>query len=301
MAITVVCRTDVSLTLEEYCNEVQHHVDFDDLDSIAASAPWIMALANNRGLVTQHLNGLVREELGTPGIFTGLSAQVLPLANRSGFSVRAMLWPSTADIASGRLFASNAYHLAHDHNFHFLTVPVFGPGYVTEIYEYDQASIVGTVGETVDLKFLERVDFGGAMAMLYRAGRDVHVQLPPKEFSITLNLVIHPRGPQSHSDQYFFDLETRRITGLPCEQASARRVSAVDMAGLLGDDNTRQLLADLSTDHLNQQTRLHAYSALLKLDSGRRAEHLERGIRDANAGIRRWARQQLERMGSAPH
>ncbi len=81
------------------------------------------------------------------------SAQVFPL-HRSprGFYLRANLWPSERDAAytaSGP--AAFSYGVPHDHNFSFLTTGYFGPGYVSDYYDYDAETVDGRLGEPLDL------------------------------------------------------------------------------------------------------------------------------------------------------
>ncbi len=142
-----------------------------------------------------------------------------------------------------------------------MTVNYLGPGYETEIYEYDFEKVEGYVGEAVDIRFLEKVRFGTGTAMLYRASRDVHVQYAPTELTITLNLmVVQPEVRMR--DQYYFDLATRTIAAYPPELAASSRAALLSLAGHLGNGNTAQLLSDLAAHHPCRRTRLTAFEAL---------------------------------------
>jgi hypothetical protein len=143
------------------------------------------------------------------------SAQVVMLHGRgSNFSVRANLWPALKDSIvrhSGQ--DPFFYGVPHDHNFSFLTVGYLGPGYWSDYYEYDYGNVVGYPGEDVDLKFIEKSRLEQGKVMLYRAHKDIHLQLPADEMSVSLNIV-----EASHSaavrDQYRFDLANRKIDGI---------------------------------------------------------------------------------------
>jgi len=50
---------------------------------------------------------------------------------------------------------------------------------------YATRELEGFVGEKIDFRFLERTLFGPGMVMLYRASRDVHIQYPPDDLSVT--------------------------------------------------------------------------------------------------------------------
>src|SRR3546814_8782480 len=81
------------------------------------------------------------------------------------------------------------YGKAHDHNFSFLTVGYMGPGYWSEYYEYDYANVAGYVGEKVNLRYIEKSKLDEGKVMLYRIHRDVHLQLPADEMSVSLNIM----------------------------------------------------------------------------------------------------------------
>ena len=255
-------KTDRIVSLDELIDHVQTHVDLRDVDSICSVAPLLRGLANDRQLVVSRLNRQVRE------LFRGEtipSAQVIFLGKGRDFFLRANIWPSLADLSSGRVYQDQfAYNLAHDHNYSFMTVGYHGPGYITELYEYDNSTVVGRVGETVELRFVQRVQFRAGMVMLYEAGRDVHTQLPPDEMSITLNLMISTPEVRLR-DQYFFDVQRGSLLDYPVESDGSRRVSMIRMAADVGDADTRQLLSDLASTHACRRTRLAAYEGLARL------------------------------------
>jgi hypothetical protein len=133
---------------------------------------------------------------------------------RHGFFLRANIWPSEQDAmfaASGA--HSFAYGTAHDHNFDFLTLGYFGPGYASDYYEYDYDAVAGVSGERAGLRFIERSVLDPGKLMLYRANVDVHSQLPPQSMSVSLNIMaIDPA--QAWRDQYAFDIEEDEIIGV---------------------------------------------------------------------------------------
>ena len=293
MALTLHCETEATIRLEEYLDRVETEVDLRDTDSLVASAPWLRALANDRSLVVNRLNRYVEES------FSGRdygSAQAIVLGRRKDFYVRANLWPSTRDVATARVYQDQfSYNLAHDHNFNFLTVNYLGPGYETDIYEYDYDQVVGYVGEPVEMRFLERVKFRQGMVMLYRASRDLHVQYPPDELTVTLNLLISV--PETRlREQYHFDLDRKTIAALPAELEASERVSFVSMAGGLGDANTAQLLDDLADRHPCRRTRIAAADALCRLVPGEAGRVWERATRDPAPLVRDRARQRLAEL-----
>jgi hypothetical protein len=296
MALTIPCNTTDALSLEEYLEYVRGRVNLHDLDSIAASAPKLRALANDRELVVRELNGRIENYLAKGAL---PSAQSLLLGKGNDFYVRAAIWPAISDMASGRAYQDQfAYNVAHDHNFTFMTVNYLGPGYETEIYEYDNSKVVGYVGESVDLRFLEKVRFGTGMVMLYRASHDVHVQYAPAELTITLNLMVAHQEVRIR-DQFFFDLTSRTIASFPPDLAATGRVSLVGLAGHVGDANTQQLLSDLSQKHPCRRTRLTAFEAWSRQKPEDAAAIWERAAADAAPLVTNAARQRLRKLERA--
>lgn len=295
MALTIPTSTTRAIGVEEYVDHVRAKVDLRDLDSLAASAPMLRALANDRELIIKELNRRIENYIAEGAL---PSAQALLLGRGDNFYVRAGIWPAIADMASGRAYQDQfAYNVAHDHNFTFLTVNYLGSGYETEIYEYDHDKVEGYVGETVDLRFLEKVRFGTGTVMLYRASRDVHVQYAPPELTITLNLMIaHP--DVRIRDQYFFDLQSRTITAYPPEHAASARVSLLNLAGYLGNADTPQLLGDLATRHPCRRTRLTAFDALSRQQPHEAASIWERAAADPAPLVANAARRRLREFES---
>jgi hypothetical protein len=296
MALTIPCNTNRVASVDEYLEHVSTKVDLRDMDSVAASAPMLRALANDRELVVRELNQRIENYLADGAI---PSAQALLLGRGNDFYVRAAIWPAISDMASGRTYQDQfAYNLAHDHNFSFLTVNYLGPGYETEIYEYDYERVEGYIGEPIDLRFLEKVRFGAGTVMLYRASRDVHVQYAPSELTITLNLMIaHP--DVRIRDQFFFDLTSRTIASYPPEIAASSRALLLNLAGFLGDGDTQQLLSDIATRHPCRRTRLGAFEAWSRQRSGDSASIWEKASADPAPLVANAARRRLREMEKA--
>jgi hypothetical protein len=259
MARTITCTNTRSLSIAEYVEYVRGRVDLHDVDSIAASAPMLRALANDRTLVVEKLNERIENFLIDGAI---PSAQALLLARDDDFYVRANIWPAIADMANGRAYQDQfAYNFAHDHNYTFMTVGYLGPGYETEIYEYDYDKVEGYVGEPVNLRFLEKAKFAPGMVMLYRASRDVHIQFAPEELTITLNLMVSLPEIRLR-DQYYFDVGKGVISSFPTQLHASGRASFVNLAGYVGNGDTQELLTDLASRHPCRRTRLNAFEAL---------------------------------------
>ncbi len=262
MALTLNCQTNKQVSVEEYLSYIESQTDLKDPDSVMASAHMLKGLANDRNLVVSRLNDYIEHSFNAPGL---ASAQSILLGRGKDFYVRANLWPSDKDVGAGRMYQDQfSYKVAHDHNFSFLTVGYHGPGYETDIYEYDYDAVEGYVGEKVEIRFLEKVRFSAGMAMYYRANKDLHIQHPPSDLTITLNLIIVPLQVRLR-EQYVFDLSTSTIASLPAEVEASQRVRFVALSAKLGDGNTAQLLQDLALTHPCRRTRLTAWESLCAL------------------------------------
>ncbi|MFC3102204.1 transposase [Altererythrobacter lauratis] len=188
---------------------------FDPLEeeSLLHAAHWLRRLGNNRDFLADIM--LVELKDGPDGQEDASSygAQVVMLSPfREDYFLRANFWPGPNDHvfrASGRTAFS--YEVPHDHNFHFLTVGYFGPGYASDYYEYDYEAVAGVIGEKAGLRFVERSTLDPGKLMHYRAHLDVHSQLPPESLSVSVN-IMHSGGAQGWLDQYGFDVEKDEIT-----------------------------------------------------------------------------------------
>ena len=203
------------LSLEEAIGRLDAEgFDPDDERSVQHGARILAGLAANRSFLGHLLIAQLAGK-GTDQDSTAYGPQAImlkPPAN--GYFLRANIWPARGDPAyqsSGA--ASFVYGLPHDHNFDFLTIGYFGPGYVSDYYEYDYASVSGEVGEAVDLRFIERSALSEGRVLHYRAHRDVHCQHPPESLSVSLNICA-ANPAQGWFDQYSFDLEKGEIAGI---------------------------------------------------------------------------------------
>lgn len=289
MALTIAVNNARVLSIEDYVEYVSEKVDLKDMDSLAESAPMLRALANDRSLVVRQLNDRIQEAVRAR---TDPSAQTLILGKGKGFYVRANIWPAMADLAARAYQDQTAYNLAHDHNFTFLTVCYAGPGYETEIYEYDYDKVDGFLGEPVDVRFLEKVRFSSGSVMLYRGSKDVHIQYAPAELTITLNLMVQSDAIR---DQYHFDLARRVITSGLDAQAAAR-TSLLAIAGQVGNETSVGLLQELALRHPCRRTRLAAFEAITRQEPSGAAQTWETACSDPSPFVAKTARQKLREL-----
>ncbi|HYD36300.1 MAG TPA: transposase [Allosphingosinicella sp.] len=252
--------------------------DPDDEAVIASFGPALGKLANNR----RFLGDLVVEELkrNCAGQVerNHYTAQVILLHAAPGFALRANFWPAAADsvvVNSG--IDPFFYGVPHDHNFSFLTVGYFGPGYWSDYYEYEYGDVTGFVGEPVALRFVERSRLESGKIMLYRRFRDVHSQLPPDSLSVSLNILAQS-DRSDFCDQYRFDLARREVAGLV---NTSSLEALVKLAVHLGGGNGRDLADSFASSHPSERIRFAAIEAQASVEPGldRRIALYERAAR----------------------
>ena len=243
------------------CTERLAERGFDpaDEDSLLAAANDLRQLGNDPDFLGDLLIEQLKRCGETDPEATAYGPQSLILARPSAqVFLRANIWPSPDEHA---LRASGTapfyFDVPHDHNFSFLTLGYFGPGYWSDYYEYDFEAVAGFAGEPVDLRFVERSRLDQGKLMLYRAHRDVHVQHPADAMSVSLN-VMHMAPHQGWFDQYRFDVDNKQIAAILSHGASE---VTLRLAVALGLDDARDLAAEFGRSHPSDRMRLAAWDA----------------------------------------
>ncbi|MGH6787386.1 MAG: transposase [Novosphingobium sp.] len=245
------------------CEDALAASGFDpgDEDSLLHAAGQLRRLGNDRGFLGDVLLEILaaRHREDEMQSSYGPQALVLTPPGRHDFFLRANLWPSPDEHmmrASGG--APFVYGLPHDHNFHFLTLGYFGPGYWSDYYEFDYEALAGYRGEPAGLRFVERSRLEPGKLMHYRAHRDVHAQLPADALSVSLN-VMHATGAQGWLDQYSFDTAAGTVSGILGHGASE---AFIRIAVGLGGAEAQDLAHRFARNHPSDRMRLHALDAL---------------------------------------
>ncbi|MGH6652012.1 MAG: transposase [Sphingopyxis sp.] len=266
-------------------------VDLDDEASLAHAATLLSGLARNRDFLADRVIAELKASFAGQLELSRYSAQVF-LLHRSprGHFLRANLWPAATDaVYASSGAAAFAYGLPHDHNFSFVTTGYWGPGYVSDHYEYDAEMADGRLGEPLNLRFVERSQLSEGRTMLYRAHRDIHSQLPPERLSISLNIM--EEGEHiPWRDQYIVDLEAGAIARRPTlTQAEMLLRCAVHLT-----DDGKDIAEQFARAHPVPRVRANAIAALAAAEEGAaRAAVLERGMADRDARVRDDCRRRL--------
>ncbi len=262
---------NTSISVAE-CSEILHASGFDPRDegSLLHAAWQLRRLGNDQAFLGDLLIDQLAARHRDEPQDSAYGPQAIMLSRPAGgdFFLRAAIWPSAQDhIVRASGDASFVYGLAHDHNFDFLTVGYFGPGYWSDYYEYDYEAVAGAAGEDVGLRFVERSRLEPGKLMHYRAHRDVHAQLPADSLSVSLN-VMHASGAQGWLDQYGFDVAEGRITRVLSNGASE---AFLRIAVGLGGDEAKDLATRFARHHPSDRMRIHALDALASVADGEEA------------------------------
>lgn len=259
-------------------------VDFAREDHVDYCADLLARLGRNRTFLADRVFAALKASFDDQLAANRYSAQVF-LLHRSGrrFFLRANLWPSASDYAyqsSGP--APFAYELPHDHNFNFLTTGYFGPGYISDYYEYDAESVEGYADEPLALTFVERSALGEGKVQLYRAHRDIHRQLPPESLSVSLN-IMEEGEYVPWRDQYIVDLDRRTIArSQTLTQTEMLLRCAVHFGG-----NGQDIADQIARAHPVPRVRAQALAAQAAAEDCRtaRVAVLERGLYDPSRRV----------------
>jgi hypothetical protein len=262
MPRVMVCEDPGVASLGE-CTEALLSSGFDphEEESLAHAALQLRRLGNNPDFLGDLIVAELAAGRGAEAPEQSYGPQVIMLSRPGDgdFFLRANIWPSGDEHMMRSSGAEPfVYHLPHDHNFDFLTLGYFGPGYWSDYYEYDYESVVGWRGEPVELRFVERTSLEQGKLMHYRAHLDVHSQMPADSLSVSLN-VMHTGGAQGWLDQYRFDVERGQVTAIISQGASEAFLRIA--VGLRGEE-ALDLAERFCRTHPSDRMRLAAWDAL---------------------------------------
>ena len=238
--------------------------DPHDEASLVETARLLRRLGNN----DHFLGDLIIDELArrhraaTYDDAYGPQSMVIARPPGANCFLRANIWPGRGDTvlqaSGGDAFA---YGMAHDHNFNFLTLGYFGPGYWSDHWEADYPAIIGYRGEPVTLRPIGRHRLAPGQIQLYRAHRDVHAQHPADSLSISLN-VMHTHGAQAWLDQYRYDTAKGEVAAVLSNGSSE---AFLRIAVGLGGAEAVDLAHRFAATHPSDRMRLHALDALASI------------------------------------
>lgn len=267
------------ISLEEFVDAAKG-INPDDEEEILTLAPQLHQLANNRSLLSNFIADGLKNVAGFQEN-NHYSAQTYILCDVTPRSfMRFAIWSPLGyftELEESRFFG---YDIAHDHNFSLLTAGIFGSGYTTSVYHLKEgSSIEGIIGETVQLTEPQMLQLSPGSVILYEAQKDIHVQHPPPDLSVSLNFMVDQRV--NCPRQHYYDVVRKKITG-HVESDKVTRGDLFKFATLLGDEECMGLMSEIARDHTCELTRIDAHMAI----GGAPAMMKERMLRDKSLLVR---------------
>jgi hypothetical protein len=249
------------LGLEEFVAAIEATVDFREPDSLCDAAGLLQRLAANPDFLGDWL--LAELQQRGDGFQAGnfYNYQSLVLRVTDDYLLRANFWLPEKGLR--RLSAHErlafGYDVAHNHNFHLLTAGHCGSGYETDLFHCPDPWREYEIGEAVLLEPRGRERLATGDMMFYRAYEDVHAQIAPETFSVSLNLMTH--SARAAVPQYVFDTAAGRIAARVDSPLDAR-VHVASLARLLLPDAAEAVLHDIARRDPSPRLRALARDAL---------------------------------------
>ena len=189
MPIKIKIQTKKILSLEDFCSIFENKI-LNKNFHICLMAEDLAALGRNR----RHLCELISHKLINLKASTNSTnlGHSLVLARGANYLIRLVTW----DLPQARNGIPSldedfySYGFIHNHNFDLLTVGILGPGYKTLNWRLDTPPQYLLPGEKILLSKSNDDTLGEGEILFYEKWRDVHAQMPPHEFSMSLNLII---------------------------------------------------------------------------------------------------------------
>ncbi|MGI3060640.1 hypothetical protein [Vibrio alginolyticus] len=247
--------------------------------SLIEMAPHLSRLSYNRSFLAELLtNELINHDhLQSENNYT---STVFIIKDSPKYIFRANIWRSLSQ--KEKLIDNFNYDVLHDHNFDILTVGYKGSGYVSETYEYVNDNTKNIIGDVVELTNKSTITLSQHKIALYRAKKDVHKQHPPKDFSISLNLI--PRNSLTNNPQFQIDEEEHKIIRYLHTSSTELMIKLIS---LIGDRSNRKSLDRIISNNSNPYHRALATIAISSLEDDINEETLNLLRQEKNEYITR--------------
>lgn len=280
-----------SISLDEFVEYAQNNINFDNEESIRSIEPYLRKLNNNKALLPEAICKELSISFDNFQPENTYQALGYILHKCEDFIVRAVCWlpenkrkfnDSTIDRGL-QLFSA-----PHDHDFSFMTIGHYGSGYYSDIYEYDQSLVLGEPGEAVKLVKCDFKQLEKDKTFYYRAGKDVHIQIPPDEMSISINFIIRKRAEQHYLDQFLFDIENEKIVR-PFENDTFRRAKSIELIAALSEGSAFKPLFKVKDSHDCRRTRIKIMQTLELLKPEMKQEIWQQALNDKDPVVKKAA------------
>ncbi|TNH42454.1 hypothetical protein [Photorhabdus luminescens] len=233
-------------------------------EEIEMASQWLVDFAANK----QEILDIICNQLVFPNQFqSGNDVQppTFILYSERRFAIRMVLWLPPGPQSAPAPFS---WLEPHDHNFDFLTTNFFGDGYTTRLYEYDYNSVDGAEGEEVAMNYFGEQMLSPGKVIFFFRSKDMHIQFPPPNLSVSINIIIQPRG--NGQRQYEFDLDRENNSGFQVARIKNGRFERFRAHKALfavlmkeGNERSRELLHTIASSHTREELRSIAFVSML--------------------------------------
>lgn len=252
-----------TVSLEEFVSRVKEKIDISNALSLTDLSEDIQALSNNKEFLIDIINrDLENYHKGFMQNMYSVQSCILHTFDHLPLTLRFNLWPTLPKDLRRRAMLAKvlSYFDCHDHNFSFLTCNYFGPGYVTDLYNYNSDGVHGYIGEKIPAKPLGTYTLNDETVITFISKSDFHVQYPPASLSSSINLMLTEKNGHL-IDQYYFDPKSSCITGYVGSESS-KRVNCIKYAKYIFNSRTKELLYKIAETSKCVRTKLTSLEVL---------------------------------------
>lgn len=273
------------INIKDFISIAKDKIKFNNIDSLLEIKDELLLLANNKSFFVDYLNNQLNENFGKFQVDNNYNEQSYLIFDSENFYIRVTYWPMSTNNSIINEYHNKvfSYNLAHDHNFSLLTAGYKGLGYGTKIWQYDYSKVTGYIGENIDMNYIGETNLSEKKAIFYEPSKDIHFQMPPKnEDSLAINVILKSYE-QFNKRQYDFDVDNKKIKNIIYGSAESK-FGILKLASIYGDDNTIELLKNISKKHKIAQVRQEAIINLVDLDKN--SNHYEIGLSDKDISVK---------------
>jgi hypothetical protein len=255
------------MALEEYASFIDNNLDPEDDESLLSSRSieQFRRLLRDKEMVVKALNRELARLPRTLNVGSDFVSSALILHNSPKFIVRALFWTPREmdDVAFALEKRFQWYDQAHNHRASFLTGGYRGRSYETVIYRFDGDEIKSVPGDRAGLTHVATLKMADGRITYYEAIRDVHVQHPAEQPSITINVIPKCRAAY-HRGTMLFDIQQDVVASNDVPRAMCRDV-LFRAAEMTANDATISVCETIAREHPLPLMRAHAYRALARI------------------------------------
>ena len=192
------------ITYEEYLDYLNKEVDFDNKKSIIQSSYMMQALSRNKKWFFELINNYLLKKNYSFYDDAYPSTSFIVKNDDPRYTLRINLWfPDSNEYSKQTKELLFAVDFPHDHNFDLLTTGLYGEGYTSEFYSYNECNDNFPLNHKVKIKKMDTLQLHEGTSIFMDANKDIHTQTLPKTISASFNLLV----TRTSTCQYLFEIK----------------------------------------------------------------------------------------------